>query len=228
MPPEIFDEVQRELGVRVCHGYGMTEIPMICQGSPRDTDEQLRHTVGAPVYGAEIRIVTDKETEATPGEDGEVRVKGPMVCAGYTDAERTAEVFDADGWFRTGDLGHVRPDGHIVLTGRLKDVIIRKGENISAREIEDLLYAHPQVADVAVVGLPDRERGERVCAVIEPPEGADGPSLEDVAAYLRDAGLMTQKIPEQVEVVERLPRNETLHKILKYKLRDELAAKPWP
>jgi acyl-CoA synthetase (AMP-forming)/AMP-acid ligase II len=206
----------------------MTEIPMICQGSPRDGDEQLRHSVGAPVYGAEIRIVTGDEVEAAPGEDGEVRVKGPMVCKGYTDADRTAEVFDDDGWFRTGDLGHVRPDGHVVLTGRLKDVIIRKGENISAREIEDLLYAHPQVADVAVIGLPDRERGERVCAVIEPPAGADGPTLEDVAAYLRDAGLMTQKIPEQVEVVERLPRNETLQKILKYQLRDEYATKPWP
>ena len=151
-----------------------------------------------------------------------------MVFAGYTDVAATAEAFDAEGWFRTGDVGHLRPDGHLVLTGRLKDIIIRKGENISAKEIEDLLYAHPKVADVAVVGLPDRERGERVCAVVVTAEGQDPITFEEMVATLKDAQLMTQKIPEQLEIMAELPRNQTLGKILKYKLRDDLADKPWP
>jgi cyclohexanecarboxylate-CoA ligase len=228
MPPEIFHEVGREMGVRVAHGYGMTEIPMICMGSLSDDDEQLANTVGKPVDGAEVRIVTVEEKVAATDEDGEVRVKGPMVCKGYTDPALTAEAFDAEGYFRTGDIGHLRADGHVVLTGRLKDIIIRKGENISAKEIEDLLYGHPKVGDVAVIGLPDRERGERVCAVVEVAAGAEALTFEEMVAYLSSAGLMAQKIPEQFEVVASLPRNETLNKVLKYKLRQEYGAKPFP
>jgi cyclohexanecarboxylate-CoA ligase len=227
-PPEIFHEARRELGVTIRHGYGMTEVPMITQGSIRDDDEQLIFTEGAPVDGADLRVVLADGQLALEGEDGEVRVKGPMVCKGYTDAVLTAEAFDEDGYFRTGDIGHLRSDGHLVLTGRLKDVIIRKGENISAKEVEALLYAHPRIADVAVIGLPDPARGERVCAVVETAPGETPVDLEEVEAYLRDSGLMTQKIPEQLEVVERLPRNEALQKVLKYKLREEYGAKPWP
>ena len=226
-PPEIYYEVQREIGVKVAHGYGMTEIPMISQGSPHDSDDQLVGSEGKPVFGAEVRIVTVDGTLAPAGGDGEVRVKGPMVCKGYTDPELTAAAFDEDGFFRTGDVGHMRPDGHLTLTGRLKDVIIRKGENISAKEVEDLLYSHPSVGDVAVIGLPDRERGERVCAVVETAAGAAPLRFDDMVGHLRSAGLMVQKIPEQLEVVDALPRNETLRKVLKYKLREEYAAKPW-
>jgi len=227
-PPEIYYEVQRELGVKIAHGYGMTEVPMISQGSPHDTDDQLVNTEGAPVIGAEVRVVRADETEAQVGEDGEVRVKGPMVCKGYTDPALTAEAFDANGYFKTGDIGHLWPDGHLTLTGRLKDVIIRKGENISAKEVEDLLYQHPKVGDVAVIGLPDRERGERVCAVVEPAPGQDALTFEEMTGHLRAAGLMVQKIPEQLEVVDALPRNETLRKVLKYQLRDTFGAKAWP
>jgi acyl-CoA synthetase (AMP-forming)/AMP-acid ligase II len=136
------------------------------------------------------------------------------------DPAQTAEAFDADGFLRTGDLGFVKDSGHLVLTGRLKDVIIRKGENISAKEIEDLLAAHPAVGDVAVIGLPDAERGERVCAVVEQPEGAEELTLDAVTAYLRAEGLSPHKLPEQLEVVDALPRNEALRKVLKYKLRE--------
>jgi len=228
MPPEIFYEVGREIGVTVAHGYGMTEIPMICMGSLADSDEQLANTVGKPVFGADVRIVTLDGDVAPAGVDGEVRVKGPMVCKGYTDPAMTAEAFDDDGYFRTGDVGHIRPDGHVVLTGRLKDIIIRKGENISAKEIEDLLYEHPKVGDVAVIGLADRDRGERVCAVVQTAAGAEPLTFEEMVAHLSGAGLMAQKVPEQLEIVEALPRNETLNKILKYKLREEYAGKPFP
>ncbi len=228
LPPELFREVRDEMGINICHGYGMTEIPMITQGSPTDTEDQLAHTTGTPVTGAVIRIVAEDGSEAPTGSDGEVRVKGPMVCKGYTDPALSAAAFDADGWFRTGDIGHLRSDGHLVLTGRLKDIIIRKGENISAKEIEDLLYAHPGVGDVAVIGLPDRERGERVCAVVERPPAGDAITFDEMVAFLGEQGLTRFKTPEQLEVVESLPRNETLRKVLKYRLRDEFAAKPWP
>jgi acyl-CoA synthetase (AMP-forming)/AMP-acid ligase II len=228
LPPELFREVRDEMGINICHGYGMTEIPMITQGSPTDSEDQLAHTTGRPVTGAVIRIVTEDGHEATTGVDGEVRVKGPMVTKGYTNPELTAEAFDDEGWFRTGDIGHLRPDGHVVLTGRLKDIIIRKGENISAKEIEDLLYAHPKVGDVAVIGLPDRERGERVCAVVERTPHGEDLGFDEMVAYLGEAGLTKFKTPEQLEVVDALPRNETLRKVLKYQLRDQFAATPWP
>jgi acyl-coenzyme A synthetase/AMP-(fatty) acid ligase len=218
-PPEVFFEVKREMGLPVAHGYGMTEVPMISQGSPHDTDDQLANSDGKPVRGAEVKIVLADGRVAPLGVDGELRVRGPMVFKGYTDPTLNADAFDREGYFRTGDLGRLRPDGHVVLTGRTKDIIIRKGENISAKEIEDLLYQHPKVANVAVVGLPDRERGERVCAVVETAAGSEPLTAAEMQQYCRDAGLMVQKIPEQLEVVDQLPRNATM-KILKYQLRD--------
>ena len=220
-PPEVHYEVRDEIGGRgVVHGYGMTEVPMIANGSPHDTDEQLANTDGKPVEGADVRIVTLDGRVAADDEEGEVRVKGPMVFHGYTDPALDAEAFDEEGYFRTGDLGRLRADGHLTLTGRLKDVIVRKGENISAKEIEDLLYTHPEVVEVAVIGLPDPERGERVCAVVQLAEGADGLELAEVVSFCRDAGLMTQKIPEQLELRTEWPRAGT-GKIVKKSLRDE-------
>jgi cyclohexanecarboxylate-CoA ligase len=222
-PPEVHYEVRDEIGGRgVVHGYGMTEVPMIANGSPTDTDEQLANTDGKPVEGAEVRIVTLDGRMAGPGEEGEITVRGPMVFRGYTDPALTAEAFTSDGYFRTGDLGVMRADGHLSLTGRLKDVIVRKGENISAREIEDLLYTHPKVIEVAVIGLPDPERGELVCAVVQLADGVDSLSLADVVAFCREAGLMTQKIPERVELRTEWPRAGT-GKIVKKSLRDEYA-----
>jgi acyl-CoA synthetase (AMP-forming)/AMP-acid ligase II len=228
LPPELYREVRDEMGIKACHGYGMTEIPMITQGSPSDTDDQLAHTTGKPVTGAVVSIVGEDGADCPAGVDGEVRVSGPMVTKGYTSAEVTAAAFDEQGRFRTGDVGHLRPDGHVVLTGRLKDIIIRKGENIAAKEIEDLLYAHPKVGDVAVIGLPDRERGERVCAVVERAPGGEDLAFDEMVAYLAEQGLTRFKTPEQLEVVDALPRNETLRKILKYRLRETYAAVPWP
>ncbi|MFD7000645.1 class I adenylate-forming enzyme family protein [Streptomyces mirabilis] len=211
-PPEVYHSVVREMGVQLTHGYGMTEVPMITMGAPDDTAENLATTEGRPPAGMEIRIV-----------DGEVRLRGEAVCQGYLDPAQTAEAFDEDGFLITGDVGHLTESGHLVLTGRLKDVIIRKGENISAKEIEDLLHQHPAVGDVAVIGLPDADRGERVCAVVEQPPGADELTLAVLVSYLREEGLSVHKLPEQLEVVDALPRNETLRKVLKYKLRERFS-----
>ncbi|MEV4787857.1 AMP-binding protein [Streptomyces tuirus] len=208
-PPELYHAVVREMGVQLTHGYGMTEVPMITMGAPDDTPELLASTEGRPPQGMEIRIV-----------DGEVRLRGEAVCRGYLDPGQTAEAFDEAGFLRTGDLGRLTDTGHLVLTGRLKDVIIRKGENISAQEIEDLLHRHPAVGDVAVIGLPDEARGELVCAVVEQPPGAAPLTLPDVTAFLRTEGLSVHKLPERLELMAALPRGETLQKILKYKLRE--------
>jgi len=222
-PPELYHAVVREMGVQLTHGYGMTEVPMITMGAPDDTAEHLAGTEGRPPAGMEIRI-TDEDGKPLPyGTDGEVRLRGEAVCEGYLDPAATAAAFDADGFLITGDVGHVEPGGRLVLTGRLKDIIIRKGENVSAKEIEDLLHAHPDVGDVAVIGLPDAERGERVCAVVEQPPGAAPLSLPDVTGYLREQGLSVHKLPEQLEVVAALPRNEALRKVLKYRLREQFS-----
>ncbi|WP_328688305.1 AMP-binding protein [Streptomyces caniferus] len=221
MPPELYTAAGRELECAIVHGYGMTECPMITMGTPYDSEEQLSRTVGKPVVGAEIRIVRPDGSEAATGESGEVTVKGPMLFRRYTDPALTSGAFAADGSFRTGDLGYLRPDGHLVLTGRIKDIIIRKGENISAREIEDLVHTHPAVAEAAVIGLPDRERGERVCVVVTPADpAAPALTLGGLTAHLRSAGLMTQKLPEQLETVGELPRGGPLNKVLKAVLRE--------
>jgi cyclohexanecarboxylate-CoA ligase len=225
-PPELHYEVQHEIGGRgIAHGYGMTEVPMIAQGSPHDTDEQLANTDGQPVVGIDVRVVALDGREASADEEGEIRLRGPMVFGGYTDPALTAEAFDGASFFRTGDLGKLRADGHLVVTGRLKDVIVRKGENISAKEIEDLLYTHPKVADVAVIGLPDAERGERVCAVVQSPEGGEPLDFDEMVAFCHAAGLMTQKVPEQLEVRSDMPRAAT-GKIVKTKLREEYSVPP--
>ena len=227
-PPEVYFEVQAEMRIPVAHGYGMTERPMICQASPHDTDDQLAHTDGAPVFGAEVSVVRPDGSDCGPGEEGEVVISGPQLFKGYRDASLDAAAFDDRGRFRSGDLGVLRDDGHLTLTGRVKDIIIRKGENIPAKEVEDVLFAHPSVNAVAVIGLPDAERGERVCAVVETADGAEPLTFDDMVGACEAAGLMRQKVPEQLVAYRgALPRNATL-KILKYELRDELAEVAWP
>lgn len=208
MPPAMHAEVRDEIGGRGCaHGYGMTETcSILALNDPDDTDEHLAHTVGRVVSGMEARVVTRDGRVAPPGLDGELEVRGALLMAGYVDASLDADAFH-DGWFRTGDLGTIDADGYLRITGRVKDIIIRKGENISAQEIEDLLYAHPAIAEVAVIGLPDEERGEMVCAVVVVEPGAAALTVEDLATYLDGRGVMRQKLPERVEVVETIPRN---------------------
>ena len=139
-----------------------------------------------------------------------MRVKGRWCTKGYTDPALDAEAFDDDGLFRTGDLGHLRHDGHVMLTGRLKDIIIRKGENISAKEIEDLLYTHPKVGDVAVIGLPDRSGANGSAPWSRRPRPARPRASTRWSRYLGEAGSDEVKTPEQLVVVDALPRNETL------------------
>lgn len=218
-PPPLHFDIRREMGAPIVSGYGLTECPVLTLNSPDDPDEKLAHTEGrASPEGVLIRIVDVDERPVATGAEGEIRVRAPQLCHGYWNAELDAAAFDAAGFFRTGDLGSLDTEGFLRVTGRLKDVIIRKGENISAREVEDALFSHPKVAEVAVVGLPDAERGELCCAVVVTTAGGAPLGFEEMTRYLSDAGLMRQKIPERLEFVDALPRNPT-GKVLKQALR---------
>ncbi len=222
-PPQLHMEIKNEMGgAGIISGYGLTECPALSMGSVDDSDEKLMYTEGrVNPASTEVRIYQLDGARAGTGEEGEIRARGSQLCKGYLDSQLNAEAFDADGFFRTGDLGYLDADGYIVITGRLKDVIIRKGENISAKEVEDILYTHPNVADVAVIGLPDAKSGERACAVVV--ADAAGFTFVEMVQFLKDQGLMLQKIPEQLEIVDALPRNPT-GKVLKHELRKRYTA----
>jgi acyl-CoA synthetase (AMP-forming)/AMP-acid ligase II len=218
IPPSIHRCVVDELGgVGVASGWGLTEAPVLTNGDVHDPDEKLATTEGRAMPGVELIAVADDGRVCAPGEEGELRAKGPQVMLGYVDAALDDEAFDDDGYYRTGDLGIIDGDGYVTITGRLKDVIIRNGENISAKEVEDLLFAHPGVADVAVIGLPDERTGERVCAVLVA-AGDATPSVETVAAFLSESGLRIQARPVRVELIDTLPRNPA-GKVLKRQLQ---------
>jgi non-ribosomal peptide synthetase component E (peptide arylation enzyme) len=215
--------VKAELGgAGVVSVYGLTEAPFVVLGSPRDPDAQLAASEGRAAGGAELRIAAADGRPCAPGEEGEIRVRGPQLCRGYLDPARTAEAFDADGFFRTGDLGRLDAAGFLSVSGRLKEIIIRKGEKISAKEVEDVLYAHPRVAEVAVIGVPDAATGERCCAVVVPADAA-ALDLDELARFCRAAGLAPQKWPERLELVEALPRNAS-GKVRKLELERRFAA----
>ncbi len=223
-PPQLHYDIKAEMGgVGIVSGYGLTEAPIIAMGTIHDTDEQLANTEGRATGTTQLRAVTLEGKEAGIGEEGEIRVKAPQLMKGYLDSSLDAEAFDDDGWFRTGDLGRIDAEGMVTITGRVKDIIIRNMENISAKEVEDVLFRSPDVADVAVIGLPDPKTGERVCAVVVPAEPGAPITFDAMVAWCRGEGLMTQKLPERLEIVDALPRNPT-GKILKFELRDRFGA----
>ena len=222
-PPQLHEDLKAVVpgNAGIISGYGLTEVPILAQTAIDDPDESRRDAEGRPQDGVAIKFV-DLDGKEVDGE-GELVVKGPMLMRGYLDASLDSEAFTPDGFFKTGDLARLDPNGAVIVTGRIKDIIIRKGENISAKELEDVLFTHPAIADVAVIGLPDEEAGEIACAVIAPAEGADPPTLDDVFEHCKAAWLMTQKIPERVEIVAELPRNPS-GKVLKHELKAQYAA----
>lgn len=199
--------------------YGCTEVPVTTVGAPGPgEDDAAADTDGRPGI-AEIKLVAH---EAAPAGDGEICVRGPQMLLGYRHAQ--PDSFDAAGYFRTGDLGRWAlagaDDEYLVVTGRAKDVIIRNGENISAKEVEDLLADHPDIAEIAVVGLPDERTGERACAVIVP-AGTAHPDVASLLALLVSKGVAKFKAPEQVVIADALPKNDA-GKVLKHQIRAAL------
>ncbi len=221
-PPEMHYELKNHLGAGIHNGWGLTEFPIATFTCVGDPDEWHAQTVGRPCPHVRVRVVgTDGADHTGDGQIGELRVDGPQKLAGYVDAELDADAFDDQGFFCTGDLGYIDGDGNVHITGRIKDIIIRKAENISAVEVENALYTHPAVADVAVIGVPDRDAGERVCAVVVLAEGHEALGIPSIADHCRAQGLANQKIPEQLEIVDALPRNPA-GKIVKHVLKAQL------
>src|SRR5262249_27252315 len=211
--PTLVDEATGRLGCVVKRVYGSTEFPTITTTGPDDPPLRRIDSEGRAIGAAEVRLDPSGAAESD-GDDGEILARGPECFLGYLDPRLNADSFTPDGWFRTGDLGTLDDAGYLRITGRRKDIIIRKGENISAREVEDLLASHPAVAEVAVVGLPDRVAGEIACAVLRLRPNHAALTLEDVTAHLRAGGLSTRKLPERVVVAEDFPRTAS-GKILK-------------
>jgi len=207
------------LGCVVKRAYGSTEVPTLTATRFEDADEIRVGTDGRVIEPAEMRIVLADGSDAPTGAEGEIWARSPEVFLGYMNG---AEAFEPDGWFRTGDIGAVDAAGNLRVTGRLKDIIIRGGENISAKEIEDLLLTHPAIAEVAVIGFADATLGERACAIVVTRAGASF-SFEEMTAWLAGRELAKQKLPERLEFRESLPRTES-GKILKSLLRDELGS----
>jgi acyl-CoA synthetase (AMP-forming)/AMP-acid ligase II len=216
--PELNAECVRVFGSPIYNQWGLTEFPAATSLGEDDPSEKFEGTVGRMAPGCEVKAVDFDGAVVATGREGELWVRGPQRCQGYVDASLDAEAFDADGYFRTGDLGIVDTDGFVRITGRLKDIIIRNAENLSAQEIEDVLTEHPSVADVAVVGVPDERTGERACAIVVLSEGVTSLTIPELAEHCVAKGLAKQKIPEQLEIVDALPRNP-MGKVLKHVLR---------
>ncbi|GAA1200570.1 AMP-binding protein [Pseudonocardia alaniniphila] len=219
VPAELVRRAQRELDVVVTIGFGQTEAsPYITHTVPDDPNPNWVTTVGRALPHWEVRISDPQSGATVPlGVVGEVCARGYGVMKGYFDApEATAAAVDADGWLHTGDLGSMDDLGYLRIDGRLKDMIIRGGENIYPREIEDLLFTHPQVADVSVVGLPDPEMGETVAAFVRPVPGTN-PSVDELVDFTR-RHLARYKTPRVWQFVESFPQT-TSGKIQKYVLR---------
>jgi acyl-CoA synthetase (AMP-forming)/AMP-acid ligase II len=223
-PPGLHGRVKEELGgAGIVSGWGLTEAPVLTMGRPIDPDNKLAETEGTALPGVELRVTSAQGAVLSTGEVGELRARGPQVMLGYVDPALDGEVFDSDGYLRTGDLGTVDADGYVRITGRLKDVIIRSGENVAAAEVEDVLRFHPDVADLAVIGVPDPRTSERVCLVVELVSGAEPLDVPSLAEFLSATGLRRQAWPEQVEVVRSLPRT-VAGKVDKAQLRELLAS----
>ena len=223
-PPGMHQDLQRAFGgAGTVSGYGSTESGSVSMADVEDDDSVRALTEGRPYDDTDIRLVDDEGRVVPVGEDGEICVRGPGVITSYVDPALNAEAFDDDGYFRTGDLGRLDDGGHLIISGRLKDIIIRNGENISARLVEDLIGDHPDVREVSVIGLPDPRTGERACAVMVTEPGRPVPTVDELRAFLVGRGLAVFKAPEQVEQVAEIPRNSN-GKQLKNRLRERFEA----
>jgi cyclohexanecarboxylate-CoA ligase len=205
--------------------YGRSENLTTTTCTVDDDPERALTSDGAALPHATVAVVDELGAEVPAGTEGDIAYRGPTHMLGYLGRpDETADLFTPDGWSRSGDLGVMDADGYVRVTGRTKDIIIRGGMNISVREIEDLLAAHPGVRNAAVVGMPDERLGERVCCYLVATDPAGPPTLDDITTYLQGRGVAVQKTPERLEVVTELPTTAT-GKIQKHLLRQDIARK---
>ncbi|MBJ7339645.1 AMP-binding protein [Mycolicibacterium sp.] len=198
-----------DLGIFVFRSYGSTEHPSITGSGPDAPEDKRLYTDGNARPGVEVKL----------SDEGEILSRGPDLCLGYTDPDLTANAFDEDGWYHTGDIGVMDSDGYLTITDRKADVIIRGGENISAVEVEEVLLAMPQVAEAVVVAALDDRLGERTVAVLRIRVGHVLPTLDDVRAHFDQVGVARQKWPEDVQQVDDFPRTAS-GKVQKVRVRE--------
>jgi acyl-coenzyme A synthetase/AMP-(fatty) acid ligase len=225
--PGSFVEEAREAfpGMQVLSLYGRSENLVTTTCTVDDPPERSVTSDGKAAPGQEVRIVDVNGDEVPRGQEGDIAYRGAMNLLEYIgQPEATAEMFTADGFSKSGDLGVMDADGYVRVTGRVKDIVIRGGLNISVRQVEDLLSAHPAVNAVAAVGMPDEVLGERVCCYLVPAPGAEPLTVAQIREYLLGHGLAIQKVPERVEVVSALPMTPT-GKVQKNLLREDIARK---
>jgi cyclohexanecarboxylate-CoA ligase len=218
VPPPLVRQGARQFDAHVTRVYGSSEFPTATCGRVDDGFEITADTDGVPIGPVECRL----DTPLSDGV-GELLLRGPDLFLGYLDGALNADAFTADGFFRTGDLATIGPDRAVTIRGRQKDIIVRGGENISAKEVEDVLFEHPDVNEVAVVAMPDPVMVERSCAYVVPQRGAVV-TLRSLSTFLDEHRLARQKYPERVEIVTELPKTAS-GKVQKFILREDIAKK---
>lgn len=220
VPPVLIERAEA-FGLRAARAYGLTEHPTVSSGAADDPLAVRAHSDGRVAPGSMVRIVDRSGEDVAAGEEGEIVTIGPDTMLGYTDPAADLAAHLPDGWFRTGDLGRLGSGGVLTVTGRLKELVIRGGVNISVGEVEAALARHPAVADVAVVGVPDPRLGERLLAVVVPVPGS-GVDLGELRRHCEALGIARIKSPERLQIVEALPRGAT------GKVRRGVLTEQWP
>ncbi|EIX7482238.1 medium-chain fatty-acid--CoA ligase [Escherichia coli] len=221
IPKKVARECQ-QLGIKLLSVYGSTESSPHVVVNLDDPLSRFMHTDGYAAAGVEIKVVDDARKTLPPGCEGEEASRGPNVFMGYFDEpELTARALDEEGWYYSGDLCRMDEAGYIKITGRKKDIIVRGGENISSREVEDILLQHPKIHDACVVAMPDERLGERSCAYVVLKAPHHSLSLEEVVAFFSRKRVAKYKYPEHIVVIEKLPRTAS-GKIQKFLLRKDI------
>ena len=221
IPKKVARECQQR-GIKLLSVYGSTESSPHAVVNLDDPLSRFMHTDGYAAAGVEIKVVDDARKTLPPGCEGEEASRGPNVFMGYFDEpELTARALDEEGWYYSGDLCRMDEAGYIKITGRKKDIIVRGGENISSREVEDILLQHPKIHDACVVAMPDERLGERSCAYVVLKAPHHSLSLEEVVAFFSRKRVAKYKYPEHIVVIEKLPRT-TSGKIQKFLLRKDI------
>lgn len=232
VPPDVIRRANQVLSSGMAFRvYGSTEAPTVTLGIQDRAQEELGATTDGRIVNHDVRIVDPATGWTVPeGAEGEIVTRGPELMVGYTDWQQTLDSFDGDGFFHTGDLGYLSHGDYVTVSGRKKDLIIRGGENISPKEIEDVLHRNPTIHEVAIVSMPHARLGETVCAFVIPAQGAEV-DLRSVCEWLERAGLARQKFPERLEIVPDLPRTasgKVQKNMLRQRIRDLIAATEQP
>ena len=221
IPRALVTKARKALGASIISAWGMSENGAVTTTRPDDPEEKATSTDGCALPGMEVRVVDLDDKQLPPGQEGRLQARGCSNFIGYLKRPELDNT-NAEGWFDTGDLARMDADGYIRIAGRSKDIIIRGGENIPVVEVEGLLFRHPAIAEVAIVGYPDARLGERACAFVKLREGAVL-SFADMTGYLQAQHMARQYIPERLEIVAELPRTPS-GKIQKFRLREVVAA----